>query len=362
LNNFYLYRAAAGKQFRFLPWDEDFSMIWPGRRVEENLSTTVLSRRAYAVPELRQAYLDSIIQASAVAGGPDGWLQQELQRVYDMIGSSARLDPNKQCVSGGYMRDCTADDFEQQVEQVRNFVSERYDNARAQIASMPGSGTTQMTDGGIVNAASNRSGLVPGSLVSIYGSSMARTGVAAEALPLPRILADAEVKVNGVSAPLLFASPLQINFQVPWSTNVGDATVELSLAGVRKDAQRVEVQRSAPGIFVATHEDYTLIDVWSPVKVGETVILFATGLGPVTIPVLDGQPAPLDHLSRTTAPVSVTVNGAEAQVLFSGLAPGMIGVYQLNVVMPATWTNPGPVNLAIHVGSSDSPEVTLPRQ
>jgi uncharacterized protein (TIGR03437 family) len=250
-----------------------------------------------------------------------------------------------------------------EANEVRAFVRERYGNVRGQLAAMPSSGTTQMTEGGIVNAASNRDGFVPGSLVSVYGSSMARGGAEADTVPLPRILADAEVRVNGVSAPLLFASPLQINFQVPWGTNPGDATVELSIAGVRKDAQRVEAQRAAPGIFVATHADYSVIDGDRPVRAGDILTLYATGLGPVTAPPLDGQAAPLDRVVWTKDTVTATVDGAEAQVLFSGLAPGMVGVYQVNVVMPAEWVNPGDfAKVAVRVGDAESPEIMLLRQ
>ncbi|MEI9811202.1 MAG: CotH kinase family protein [Acidobacteriota bacterium] len=364
MNNFYLYRAANGQQFRFIPWDEDFSMIWSGRLVEQNLDKTVISRRAYAVPALRQTYLDSLMQTSTVAGAEDGWLQQEIERVYALIAPDARLDPHKQCIRGGSLTDCDADDFELQVDEVRKFAADRYNNVRSQLLAIPNHSATLMADGGIVNAATSKDGLAPGSLASIYGSSMAGTGEPASTFPLPTILSNTQVLVNGVAAPLLFASPLQINFQVPWATQAGDALIELSVAGAKKDAQRVPVQATAPGIFAATHANFVGVNGANPAKAGETLVLFATGLGPVSLSVADGQPAPLDQLSFTRQTVTATVDGLEAAVAFAGLAPGTAGVYQVNVVLPDSLNqnSASMANIALHVGGTDSPDFAVPKQ
>ena len=68
---------------------------------------------------------------------------------------------------------------------------------------------------------------------------------------------------------------------------------------------------------------------------GETIILYATGLGAVTNPPAAGQPASSSQLSPTTATPVVTIGGVAGQVAFSGLTPTYIGLYQLNVALPA---------------------------
>jgi uncharacterized protein (TIGR03437 family) len=85
---------------------------------------------------------------------------------------------------------------------------------------------------GVVNSASFASGtLAPGSLGTIFGSSLALTTAVAPGFPLPTTLGSATVYVNDLPAPILFASPEQINFQVPWSTTAGPGSVVLITSG-----------------------------------------------------------------------------------------------------------------------------------
>ncbi len=206
------------------------------------------------------------------------------------------------------------------------------------------SGAPQIAAGGVVDAASYRPVLAPGGLASVFGSGIAPVqSVVTTAFPLPAESNGVRVLVNGVPAPILAlantARVEQINFQVPFETLPGRAQVVVEVAGVRSAAAEVDVQASAPAIFSdAAGFAIALAPNFQPVtaaRAGDIVLLYATGLGSVTNPPLTGAPALAAPLSRTASDPIVTIGGAAARVLFSGLAPGFAGLYQLNVEVPA---------------------------
>lgn len=201
----------------------------------------------------------------------------------------------------------------------------------------------------ITNAASFGPGLVePGGLTSIFGTGL--TGVSgivqAPGYSLPIELGGVQVKINGIPVPLLSISGTeagqQINLQVPFEA-AGQAldVVEISQNGLTAWVPQVDVRSTAPRLFtldgvrgaIQHGSDYSLVTPESPAEVGEIVILYGTGLGPVAPPVASGTPTP-SSVSTTTSTPAVTVGGQPATVLFSGLTPGLIGVYQINVRVP----------------------------
>jgi uncharacterized protein (TIGR03437 family) len=108
-----------------------------------------------------------------------------------------------------------------------------------------------------------------------------------------------------------------------------------AMATVRFDLSPPEVFRLDGAQGAIQHaSDYRLVTSSDPAERGEVVIVYATGLGAVEPPLPSGQAAPLSPLSRTTEEPEVTIGGRPAPVLFSGLAPGLVGVYQLNVRIP----------------------------
>jgi uncharacterized protein (TIGR03437 family) len=191
-------------------------------------------------------------------------------------------------------------------------------------------------------------GLAPGSLFALTGTALASSTQTASA-PLPTELAGAQVLMNGTPLPLLSASPSLIWLQVPFEATPG-TTVTLSVSyGSPFDGCRVPNQISGQspyllldgtgtGIFV--HQGFSgLVTPESPARAGEVVTAYALGLGAVTPPVPTGAATPLDQLYRLSEPFacyqgSADIDGPPLDVLFAGLAPGMIGVYQVNIHLP----------------------------
>jgi uncharacterized protein (TIGR03437 family) len=197
---------------------------------------------------------------------------------------------------------------------------------------------------GVVSSASFLPHVAPGSLASIAGTNLATSTPPEAATPLPTILAGASVSVNGKAAPILYASPTLINFQVPWGTATGNATVTVSVAGVASNAITVPVTATAPGIFyyssgaaIAQNHDYSLNTSSNPEHAGSFIIAYLTGSGAVTPAVTDGAATPTTGLYQipSSVPVTVTIGGQPAAVLFAGLTPGLIALLQLDITVPS---------------------------
>jgi len=229
------------------------------------------------------------------------------------------------------------------------------------------------TAASITNAASHVSGLSPGGIATTFGTGLTvvRGVVAAPALPLPRSLAGTSVIVNGIRAPLLAVANVdgreQINLVAPWEIGTEPvATVQVVNNGLASLPVRVPVLPAHPGVFLidgvhaaAQHgADYSLVSAARPARRGEVILLYATGLGAVQPPVANGAPAPATPLSTTVATPMVLVGGGSAEVLFSGLAPGYAGLYQLNVRIPEA-SAVGDVDVVVTAGGQASPPAKL---
>ncbi len=200
-----------------------------------------------------------------------------------------------------------------------------------------------IASGGIVNGASFQGGpLVPGSIVSVFGTNLATTAAQASAVPLPKVLLGTTAMFNGVPAPLYFVSPTQLNVQVPWDLSGSTVRVEVVNNGVVSPSVTMPLGAAAPGIFVVRvgsrsvaavlhNSTGTLVTPEDPAMPGEILQVFATGLGAVTPPVTSGTAALGDPLSASVVAPKVRVGGVESTVLFSGLAPGFVGLYQINI-------------------------------
>jgi len=233
---------------------------------------------------------------------------------------------------------------------------------------------------GFLEAAGYSIRFTPGSILSLFGANLAGTTSGASTLPLPTSLAGTSVLVNGRAAPLFFVSPTQINFQLPWETaGQAQASVAVNAGGLTSSPQSISLVASAPGLF-ATNSAGTgqgVIQIANtalfaapvgsipgaqtrPATRGEDLSIFCTGLGSVANQPLSGVPAPIaPPLSTTTAMPTVTVGGVQANVTFSGLAPGLVGLYQVNARVPDNAPSGDSVPVVITVGGAASNTVTV---
>ncbi len=227
--------------------------------------------------------------------------------------------------------------------------------------------------GGVVDAASFRSkALAPGSLISIFGSLLSQGSIEATSLPLPTRLGGTTVVLAGRPLPLLFAGPGQINAMVPYDLPV-DATHQLL---VRRGSaisvpEAVSVLSSQAGVFtniasgfpivVATYGDgsYALVSPQNPLKAGDVIVIYCTGLGDVEPRAIAGVATPFNELSRTTEAVKVRIGGVEAEVFFAGLTPGFTGLYQVNATVPAGVTPGEDVPLLLEQSARQSQPVKI---
>ncbi len=183
----------------------------------------------------------------------------------------------------------------------------------------------------------------PGGIASLFGLNMADGTAGVTALPLPKELGGVRVIVDGEEAALFFVSPGQINFQFPTLASVGTVDLFLYRNGELSTPLAVTAQLASPQVFVnpdtmlpiLQHVDGSPVTPENPVRPGQAVIVYFTGIGLVNDPPGDGQPAAANPLSSTILLPRATLGGADVMVFFAGLSPGFVGLAQANLVLPA---------------------------
>jgi uncharacterized protein (TIGR03437 family) len=242
--------------------------------------------------------------------------------------------------------------------------AQQYTSVKANLVS--GTSVPVVATGGVVSAASpNTSQAVGlGGLVTIYGSQLATGTGAAATLPLPQSLSGTTVTLQGQQLPMLYASNGQINVQIPYEVtpNVTQSLV-VNRGGALSTAVPLAVASIQPSIFLAgptqgviVDSNGTLKDVNSPAAAGSVVIIYCTGLGPVTPAVASGVGAPGPTTLVNAA--SVTIGGQNAAIQYAGLTPGSPGLYQINAVVPSG-TSGNAVAVVLTVGTQSSPAATM---
>jgi uncharacterized protein (TIGR03437 family) len=224
-------------------------------------------------------------------------------------------------------------------------------------------GPPQISPNAIVNAASYKPSIAPGSLISIFGSDLARNIGTPSNVPLPATLAGTSVTLGGRPTPLLYVSPTQINAQVPYEVTPGTVPVVVRTGGLETASVNATISPAAPGIFmfgenraVVQNQDGSLNTSENPAHAGSIIVAYLTGLGNVDHPVPTGAAAPLSPLSSSLFPVNVTVAGMTADVQFAGLTPGFVGLMQLNVRVPQVPAGTHPIEISIN-GSASNPAI-----
>jgi uncharacterized protein (TIGR03437 family) len=198
----------------------------------------------------------------------------------------------------------------------------------------------------VTNLADGSSALAPGSLVKIEGSDLSPIRQATSERPLPTALGESCITVNGLPIPLILVSNNEINAQIPFEI-VGNATLILRTPGGVSDNFNVQVASSAPSIFramiagfdglvptIVNGRNGLLVTGSNPVKKGDSIVIYLTGLGKTNPEVPTGLAAPADPLARTIVQPVITLGNRELPVEFSGLTPGEVGVYQINAKIP----------------------------
>jgi uncharacterized protein (TIGR03437 family) len=224
---------------------------------------------------------------------------------------------------------------------------------------------------GIFNAASDAHTVAAGSIVAVFGNNLGSSDMMATGYPLPTMLGGTSFQLGTEAAPLYMTSCSQINLQVPWE-DAGQTHVPVTatVGGLVSVQESATLAPFAPGIFslnqVGTGQGAVEIAPTShlaaagePVKRGEYIAIFCTGLGAVSNQPATGAAASSNPLSYTLTLPTVTIGGVAAHVTYSGLAPGFAGLYQVNAVVPDTVASGDNINLVLSIGGVQSNTVTI---
>ncbi len=244
---------------------------------------------------------------------------------------------------------------------------------------------------GVVNAASYQpitASLAPGELITLFGTGLSSvTQTTAGGVKFNTTLGGVSVTIDTTPCPIYYVSPTQIAVIVPYAlaTNTtGLADIQVTNNGVKSNVVQMYFSTTAPGSFsqaanglglaAALHAATgQLITTANPAKAGEYISLYLTGLGLVTPPINDGDLGPSATLSlanvNTAGNLIVYFNdygtngttGNQGTIQFAGLAPGLAGLYQINVQVPATGLAAGDnVYVEISTDSADVNQIQIP--
>lgn len=224
--------------------------------------------------------------------------------------------------------------------------------------------TPSISATGVFNSANFASEISPGALASVLGANFIGVTTTVQP-PLPFSLGGLTVSINGQLAPLLHAQPNLINFQVPWEITPGTATVTVQINGAVSNSVTVPVLTAGPGIFILNggvpavqNSDYSLNSAANPAHAGSTIIVYLTGSGPVSPPVLDGVASPSNPMSVLTSQYSAALGTTPAPITFAGLVPGSVGLVQMNITVPSS-LGLGTYPLTIQINGENSPQVPV---
>ena len=250
--------------------------------------------------------------------------------------------------------------------------------ATALVSSNPNPDAAILNQGGVLlGAGFERGPIAPGSIISLFGRNLTTGNHFADRVPLPRSLGGIRVMIGNFEAPLFFAGPGQVNAQVPPELAVDrQVQVVVETEGVPSAPEPLQTAANRPGIFtlgppfgdqgailIANTNRLAMPETPNvpsePVQVGGFISIFCTGLGATEPAVASGAPAPSNPLATVTMPVMVTIGGQPATVSFAGLAPGFVGVYQVNAQVPTVVTPGDTVPVVLTQGGFESNTATI---
>ena len=239
-----------------------------------------------------------------------------------------------------------------------------------------------ISEGGVVNGASFQPGIMQNSWITIKGTNLSTTtrlwsGADIVNGQLPTTLDGVSVTVDGKPAYIEYVSPTQINALSPSDPSTGTVEVKVTANGSTSDAFMTTLNAFSPAFFTfdgkyaaATHADGSLAgktglfssapNATTPVKPGETIVLYGTGFGSTSPSFPSGQlPTTVGNLASS---YKVTIGGVQADVSFAGLLPNFAGLYQFNVKVPDNASD-GDQKVTVEIGGATSPDayVTVQR-
>lgn len=240
--------------------------------------------------------------------------------------------------------------------------------------------------GGVVSASAFGGGaaIAPGGWIEIFGSSLATVSRSWETadfngINAPTALSGTSVRIGGQPAFVAYVSPTQVNAQVASNTPAGNQTLTVTTAAGTSANYPISVRDLQPGLLatpafaingrqnvVALFPDgftYVLPPGAIPgvnarrARPGDTITLYGTGFGPVTPNVPAGQVA--QGTTGITNQLTVTIGGQRAATVYAGLAPGAVGLYQINLTIPNVPANDATPLLVTQAGVTNGQSLVL---
>ena len=226
--------------------------------------------------------------------------------------------------------------------------------------------------------------LAPGTIAAVFGTNMNNGSEFSNSAfgidgKLLTTLGGAGVKFNGIAAPLFSSFPGQLNVQIPEElAGSTSASVVVTVNGATSAPQTVLLASSSPGIFTISSggTGQGIIQIANtaifaapqgsisgaqarPAVREQFITIYCTGLGAVTNPPGTGRRAAANPLSTTIETPQVTIGGIPATVDFSGLTPGLVGLYQVNAQIPAASATGDAISLVLTIGGRQSNTVAI---
>lgn len=331
--------------------------ILPGLvRYEEVAAGEIRHAIRFTVPQTRRAYVwPATHYASRLTDGryPPMGQRFRLRANYDLSGFSRDAQVILQALktygmiladngSSWYLSGAPDERWDNdrlhELSRVRGADFEAVDSSSQMVSRDSGATTSRPAGAAVLNAASFQEGHIsPGLILSIFGEGLGLEGVS--------------VSFDGNAAPLLYVSGGQINAIAPYALDGRDkATMEVKIGGSVSGRAELRTAQATPAIFEPVlNQDYSPNSEANPAEHGSTIILFGTGFGETDPPGVDGK-VTVGEAPKPRLPVSVEIDGQEAEVQYAAAAPSFVsGLVQINVVVPKA-ARAGIVPLTVSVG------------
>ena len=239
----------------------------------------------------------------------------------------------------------------------------------AQFSSIP-----YIAPSGVSNAAGSASqtGVAPGSVASIFGVNLTTATAVGPSSPLVQTLAGVTVHIGAGLMPLYFASPAQINLQIPPGLALGPQTITVSSPGMPDVNCNFTIVRDAPGLFpvvvdgqtyaLVLHADGSLVTAAAPAQQGELLTAYGTGFGPTSIPRPEGIAVPLTPPYLISDPVSIQVGTVVFTPVSAFAAPGQVGLDVVQFQLDNTAPSGSAIPVYVTVNGVNSNTLPLPIQ